>query len=802
MSSRRTVCTICTCEACCEIGLAHILVADVEELAYGQCEVVVGESAEPCKKHPSVSLKVGSSRKRMGNVNSFAKVEQVLFDIAGLQASGLDLKVGKLKYRIRRETSEEKRTGMFDEAFSILNAAAKGGASSSKTEAAKVDRLSAQVHRLRAEQFCDAAEAATMGGNHLRKRHAATRALEDALKAAELLPKWAVAYLTLSHAYEMSLQFAEARKAVQKARDLGYRGDLREDLERIDASEEAEKERAVAAAAEKVAASKAAKAPKGSKALVPSKRPSKDRAKDPEAGVDSLEDMRDEDRAEEPVTTLSTGKSTAKYKKLNKTPSSSLQLGSNAATVGGERMAPAPQVTAADRRGSSGSSPLAATPGSRSRVRTKSTLTHDRTSLDSFSMATEEDYDAADPSAAAVEWTVERAWWLNHNCARVRLKCLDVQSLGRSRHQEDVWHVVMVAEFAFKVKDFEYREEVTRSYTPLTSVQEYLAGRMDLMVKVYPEGKMSQALASGAGTLTVKISPPLPLLIPERYRQGGGGIVIAGGSAITTALQFCQQVLKRWMPTPSMEEDADWDSQEFEEEPEVAVWLLLCNTTRKDVVHRDQLGAMIEAHPKFQLIHVIESGAVLTDNSPQISWRSGRLSPAVLRDAAQSGLQAVVSGPPGLCKAAVEAWRGAGRDIEDMRVLDELPDDMCLGPPVEPPRARDRRARRWRGRAQAAAAAAAAGAADAAASGPAQGSRGSSPDASPKEAAQWASQSGAWSSEAPRATPAGSGNEVVGVLPTVLNSIRQAIDRRGMCCAPYRDPRDEVEETPTVKAIV
>ena len=66
----------------------------------------------------------------------------------------------------------------------------------------------------------------------------------------------------------------------------------------------------------------------------------------------------------------------------------------------------------------------------------------------------------------------------------------------------------------------EYREEVTRSYTPLTSLQEFLTGRMDLVVKVYPQGKMGQALANGQGTFVMKVSPPMPMLLPDALRIG------------------------------------------------------------------------------------------------------------------------------------------------------------------------------------------------------------------------------------------------------------------------------------------
>eukprot|EP00927_Polykrikos_kofoidii_P019496 TRINITY_DN19114_c0_g1_i4.p1 TRINITY_DN19114_c0_g1~~TRINITY_DN19114_c0_g1_i4.p1 ORF type:complete len:661 (-),score=121.13 TRINITY_DN19114_c0_g1_i4:112-2094(-) len=338
-------------------------------------------------------------------------------------------------------------------------------------------------------------------------------------------------------------------------------------------------------------------------------------------------------------------------------------------------------------------------------------------SVESSQTHTEEDgYDPAERHSG--EWRVERVLWLNHNCARVRLKSTDLAGMPKSRVQDEVWHVVVVAEFSFFAGKpgmcREFKEEVTRSYTPLSNVQEYNSGRLDLMVKSYPNGKMSQALVNGSPSMVVRLSPPLPIFLSENYRKAGGAVVVSGGSAITVALQACTQILARkFEEVPSIEEENTiWEAPEDGEAP--LVYLVNCNRTRPDVIFRDEINALVQAHPTLHVVHCISSGPVIQEAGNRIRWKAGRLSVEALREPAKMGLQAIVSGPPGLCKAAVEIWRQLGRTDEDIRVLDELPDDTCLDISHDSPRPRGR-AKRWRGRVRQAAEAAAISAAEAAA---------------------------------------------------------------------------------------
>jgi hypothetical protein len=198
--------------------------------------------------------------------------------------------------------------------------------------------------------------------------------------------------------------------------------------------------------------------------------------------------------------------------------------------------------------------------------------------------------------------------------------------------------------------------------------------------------------------------------------------MIAGGSALTVALQVCHQVLKKRKARDeasmeALDEEEEVWHDDYDDEPRVT--LVLCNHTRRDVIFRDHFASMLEQYPNFNLVHCISTGPVVQESGERIVWRSGHLNTEVLRPAAEAGLQAVVSGPPGLCKATLEAWVALGRSETDLKILDELPDDTELpaAKPREMPRKvsssarRERRERAWRGKVKQAAVAAAAGAA-------------------------------------------------------------------------------------------
>merc|ERR1740117_2622785 len=141
---------------------------------------------------------------------------------------------------------------------------------------------------------------------------------------------------------------------------------------------------------------------------------------------------------------------------------------------------------------------------------------------------------------------------------------------------------------------------------------------------------MTQYLATNPGTGRVRVSPPLPLLVPEVYRLSGGLVMVAGGSSVTVALQVCNQMLKRKRRPDEDSLEEGWP----EEEDEVRVELIMCNHTRRDVLFRDQFAALLEQYHNFNIVHCVASGPLPSESGERIRWRSGKITAEVLQQSA------------------------------------------------------------------------------------------------------------------------------------------------------------------------
>lgn len=251
-----------------------------------------------------------------------------------------------------------------------------------------------------------------------------------------------------------------------------------------------------------------------------------------------------------------------------------------------------------------------------------------------------------------VEWHIDSVAMLNHDCLCIVMKTCDVAALARQPDCGDVWHVDILKEGPFG-------QELKRSYTPVSSAGEYVQGRLEFMVKVYPDGKMTSYLAGLRPGSIVLVSKPCVTLAPEQYR---GVIMVAGGSAVTVALQVCQAVLKRIGQ-------------------EAPVRLFLCNRSVDDVLYQDVFECMLLQHLSFSLVHCISDGRIPRvpfGRSGRAIWLAGRITDEIL-SSTEPHLKCVVSGPVGLCQAALDIWAKLKRSADDLKILDELPQAQDVG---------------------------------------------------------------------------------------------------------------------------
>jgi cytochrome-b5 reductase len=153
-------------------------------------------------------------------------------------------------------------------------------------------------------------------------------------------------------------------------------------------------------------------------------------------------------------------------------------------------------------------------------------------------------------------------------------------------------------------------ELVKRPYTPTTSDDNQ--GYFDLVIKIYPNGKMTQYLDKFSIGQTIDISGPSGNLIykdnglfdirprkPEPYvtrrvRRLG---LIAGGTGITPMYQILNEILK------------EQTSIVPGERVDIKIWLLFANQTEQDILLRDELEQLAALNSdRFTLWYTVDRG--------------------------------------------------------------------------------------------------------------------------------------------------------------------------------------------------
>eukprot|EP00929_Paragymnodinium_shiwhaense_P069838 TRINITY_DN35269_c0_g1_i1.p1 TRINITY_DN35269_c0_g1~~TRINITY_DN35269_c0_g1_i1.p1 ORF type:complete len:704 (-),score=173.04 TRINITY_DN35269_c0_g1_i1:135-2246(-) len=246
-----------------------------------------------------------------------------------------------------------------------------------------------------------------------------------------------------------------------------------------------------------------------------------------------------------------------------------------------------------------------------------------------------------------IDWRLEDVTPLNHDCLKFTFKSTDLAATAKHRFNvDDTWHVDIMKEATGPGQ-----ESLVRSYTPMSTAEEYKAGTLVFMIKIYPDGRMTTHLAQ------CKVGDLVPICNPHGTVKAGdytGGLaIIAGGSAVTVALQLMHCVFK-----------AKADAQ---------VHLALCNRRIEDVLFADVMEAMLSEKPSLRVVHFISMGApVASIGISKATYRSGRISAEFL-EPVDKGFKGIVSGPMGLCEAGLGLWRYSSRNLELFEVLDELP---------------------------------------------------------------------------------------------------------------------------------
>uniref|UniRef100_A0A1D1Y7U9 NADH-cytochrome b5 reductase n=1 Tax=Anthurium amnicola TaxID=1678845 RepID=A0A1D1Y7U9_9ARAE len=164
---------------------------------------------------------------------------------------------------------------------------------------------------------------------------------------------------------------------------------------------------------------------------------------------------------------------------------------------------------------------------------------------------------------------------------------------------------------------------VIRPYTPISDLDS--KGYFDLLIKVYPEGKMSQYMASLKPGDVLEVKGPIEKFrySPNMKKQIG---MIAGGTGITPMLQVITAILK----------NPDDNTQ---------VSLLYANVSPDDVMLKGKLDELAASHPNLKIFYTVDRSSK--------NWRGG--SGYISKDMILKGLPGpgedtmiLVCGPPGM----------------------------------------------------------------------------------------------------------------------------------------------------------
>ncbi|WVZ72492.1 hypothetical protein U9M48_020942 [Paspalum notatum var. saurae] len=186
------------------------------------------------------------------------------------------------------------------------------------------------------------------------------------------------------------------------------------------------------------------------------------------------------------------------------------------------------------------------------------------------------------------------------------------------------------------------RKYVIRPYTPISDPDS--KGYFDLLIKVYPDGKMSQYFASLKPGDVVEVKGPIEKLkySPNMKKQIG---MIAGGTGITPMLQVVRAILK----------NPDDNTQAFCQRPDLIdafivtqcseVSLIYANVSPDDILLKRELDRLSSSFPNFKVFYTVDK--------PSTDWRGGV--GFISKDMVLKGLPGpgedsliLVCGPPGM----------------------------------------------------------------------------------------------------------------------------------------------------------
>ncbi|PGH00785.1 NADH-cytochrome b5 reductase 2 [Polytolypa hystricis UAMH7299] len=179
-----------------------------------------------------------------------------------------------------------------------------------------------------------------------------------------------------------------------------------------------------------------------------------------------------------------------------------------------------------------------------------------------------------------------------------------------------------------KFKDPKNEKPTLRPYTPISDESE--PGYLDLLVKAYPNGPMSQHLHNMEVGQTLNFKGPLPKYTWEANKHDHV-CMVAGGTGITPMYQLIRKIFN-------------------DTEDKTAVTLVYGNVAKEDILLKKELDHLENTYPRrFRVFYLLDNPP------PQWSQGTGYVTKELLKtvfpEPKSENLKVFVCGPPGLYKA-------------------------------------------------------------------------------------------------------------------------------------------------------
>lgn len=238
--------------------------------------------------------------------------------------------------------------------------------------------------------------------------------------------------------------------------------------------------------------------------------------------------------------------------------------------------------------------------------------------------------DVPDSPGPMRPWHLKSRTRVNQSTFIFHFVCPDVSSLSFPLF--DAWHISLTTS--------PHGSTPCRDYTPVSSMRDLHNGHLRLLIKIYPQGRLTPKLAALQDGDAVLVGGLEETLRCSAFFAGASKVaLVIGGTGITPAIQILENALRN---------------------SSLSFWLLYSNREEEDVLMREELELLQKAFPtRLHIYHTLTgntipptwTGGVGRLTSANFSWLFGGT-----QQYAEKSWRAIACGPRGLLDLAATVF--------------------------------------------------------------------------------------------------------------------------------------------------